>query len=214
MIEKRLTIISKAVDLYHQYGIKSVSMDDIARETGMSKKTLYQYVSNKNELVKCVVDYHIDLITDLLSIFYKDDHNAIEQHQLLSKTVMERFPRYNPSMLYDLRKYYPSFLKKLKEHKLKESYRANFSNLEKGKNEGFYMGSLSHACVEKVARSEEVTRSCATFTFILNLTYARVLHKICFFSSDFLNCIEICYIFFRISCNSLFCFIWAFFILL
>ena len=150
MKEKRLTIISKAVDLYHQYGIKSVSMDDIAREMGMSKKTLYQFINDKNDLVECVVDYHINLISELFSVFYNEDNNAIEQHRIHTQNVMDRFPRYNPSMLYDLRKYYPILLNKLKEHKFKESYKANLNNLEKGIKEGYYIKDINSHVVAKI----------------------------------------------------------------
>ncbi len=150
MNEKRESIISKAVDLYHQYGIKSVSMDDIAREMGMSKKTLYQYVNDKNDLVNCVVDHHIELITELFFVFTNNAYNAIEQHWIHAKNVMERFPRYNPSMLYDLRKYYPMQLNKLNEHKFKESYQANFQNLEKGKQEGFYRSEINSHIIAKI----------------------------------------------------------------
>ncbi len=48
-------ILSKAFELYYKYAIKSVTMDDVARELGISKKTLYQYVSNKTELVEKVI---------------------------------------------------------------------------------------------------------------------------------------------------------------
>ncbi|NTW32950.1 MAG: TetR/AcrR family transcriptional regulator, partial [Bacteroidetes bacterium] len=50
-------IIKKVLELYMKFGIKSVSMDDAARELGISKKTLYQYFKDKDELVKKVVAY-------------------------------------------------------------------------------------------------------------------------------------------------------------
>ncbi len=53
-------ILEKVSELYNKYGIKSVTMDDVARELGISKKTLYQYVENKNELVSKVLDYLLD----------------------------------------------------------------------------------------------------------------------------------------------------------
>ena len=57
-------ILEKVSALYMKYGIKSITMDDVARELGISKKTLYQFVENKNELVEKVVDYvmHINLL--------------------------------------------------------------------------------------------------------------------------------------------------------
>ena len=54
--EKRQEIIRKVLALYLQYGIRSVTMDDVVREVGISKKTLYQYFTDKSELVDAVVD--------------------------------------------------------------------------------------------------------------------------------------------------------------
>nr|WP_319400495.1 TetR/AcrR family transcriptional regulator [uncultured Carboxylicivirga sp.] len=150
MKDKRPTIISKAVELYHQYGIKSVSMDDIAREIGMSKKTLYQAIHDKNELVESVVDHYINLVTELLSVFHNNDYNAIEQHSIHAKKVIQRFPRYNPSMLFDLRKYYPTLLRKLNEHRYKETMDANILNLKKGIKEGYYLNDINPHIIAKI----------------------------------------------------------------
>ncbi len=59
MIQKNIALIEKARELYYKYGIKSITMDDVARELGISKKTLYQFVENKTELVEKVVDFEI-----------------------------------------------------------------------------------------------------------------------------------------------------------
>ncbi|MDP4588692.1 MAG: TetR/AcrR family transcriptional regulator, partial [Flavobacteriales bacterium] len=58
MDSKELEIIQKATEIFMQYGIKSVNMDDIARHLGISKKTLYKYVSDKKELVRKGMDLH------------------------------------------------------------------------------------------------------------------------------------------------------------
>ncbi|MFZ1857244.1 MAG: TetR/AcrR family transcriptional regulator, partial [Chitinophagaceae bacterium] len=61
-MEPKERILLKAEELFMQYGIRSVSMDDIANNLGMSKKTLYQYFADKDELVEAVVDGHITLV--------------------------------------------------------------------------------------------------------------------------------------------------------
>ena len=61
-------IINKAEDLFLRYGLKSVTMDDIARKLGISKKTLYQYVENKTDLVSKIMLAHIEEELSLIHI--------------------------------------------------------------------------------------------------------------------------------------------------
>jgi len=59
MNEKEKEIVQKVALLYGKYGIKSVTMDDVAHEIGISKKTLYEYFSDKQHLVNAVVEQEI-----------------------------------------------------------------------------------------------------------------------------------------------------------
>lgn len=125
-------------------------MDDIAREMGMSKKTLYQSVKDKNELVESVVNYNMKLYETFLSAFYSTDLNALEQFFTFSQNVQKHFPKYNPSMLYDLRKYYPTLLNKVNSHKHELVYKANIANLDKGIKEGYYYADIDSTIVAKM----------------------------------------------------------------
>ena len=60
MDEKVDRILSESLKLFKKYGIRSISMDDLAKELGMSKKTIYQYVANKTELVEMVLNYMLE----------------------------------------------------------------------------------------------------------------------------------------------------------
>ncbi len=150
MEDKRQQIIKLSASLFHQYGIKSVSMDDIARELGMSKKTLYHFIKDKNELVESVVEFNLKLYSDFLSAFHDLKSNAIEQCYVFISKIKEYFPKYNPSMLFDLRKYYPLLLNKILEEKKKQIYNATYTNLEKGKKEGFYQPDIQSDIISKL----------------------------------------------------------------
>ncbi|MCU4165448.1 TetR/AcrR family transcriptional regulator [Carboxylicivirga caseinilyticus] len=150
MEDKRQNIIEKAFELYHQYGIKSVSMDDIARNMGISKKTLYQYISDKNELVECVFQYSKAYIEDVFSAFKRDDLNAIEQNFELSDNIRKKNQRFKPTFLYDMKKYYPALLRELKDIKFKIIYESNLANLKKGKEEGFYMEDINEHIIARI----------------------------------------------------------------
>ncbi|WP_439184350.1 TetR/AcrR family transcriptional regulator [Carboxylicivirga taeanensis] len=142
METKRKEIIQHAASLFHQYGIKSVSMEDIAREFGMSKRTLYQFVKDKNDVVESVLDYNLDLFAQLLGVFHNDRFNAIEQFYQYTKGIDDYFPKINPSMHFDLRKFYPALLAKADKTRQGLMHSANVANLEKGKKEGFYQSDI------------------------------------------------------------------------
>ncbi len=157
MTNKRDQIIEQTSKLFHQFGTKSVSMDDIARELGMSKKTLYQSVKDKNELVESVVNYNLKLYETFLTAFHNPDLNALEQFFTFSENVQEHFPKYNPSMLYDLRKYYPTLLNKINNKKQQMVFEANVANLDKGIKEGF-CNVWSVQYLEVAAEQEKVSQ--------------------------------------------------------
>ncbi len=135
---KRLEIIEGALKLFCQYGIKSVSMDDIAREQGMSKKTLYQYINDKNKLVEEALKLASEKDIEILAIFKRPDLNAIEQFFEFKKVMEPHVGQYQPTIMFDLKKYYPALLNDFKEKQKEVILDAYISNTEQGKREGFY----------------------------------------------------------------------------
>jgi AcrR family transcriptional regulator len=131
-------ILIKAEELFMQYGIRSVSMDDIANNLGMSKKTLYQYYTDKDELVDAVVDGHISMIqTDCISC-RKDAKDAIHEIFITMERIMSEFSNMNPMLLYDLEKFHFRSFRHFKEHKNKFLAQIIRQNLEWGINEELY----------------------------------------------------------------------------
>ena len=106
--EKQIDILTNVCKMFHKYGIKSVTMDDIARELGISKKTLYTHFKDKNELVKKSVEFigrnphHAKLEEE-----FNKSKNAIEQLIFIYVTGYKLADEYNFSYEYDLKKYYP-----------------------------------------------------------------------------------------------------------
>jgi len=131
-------IIIKVSDLYLKYGIKSVTMDDVARELGISKKTLYLHFKDKDELVKKVVDYHMDgQLAQMREVAFQKT-NAIEELLMLSKFLSEFLKQVNPSVTYDLQKYYPEIWKNIVTNRRDHIYRQIKDNMKKGIKEGLY----------------------------------------------------------------------------
>ena len=110
-METKDRILLKAEELFIQFGIRSVSMDDISNNLGMSKKTLYQNFSDKDELVDAVVEDHIQEIKEDCKTCKNEASDAIHEIFLTMECVLEEFSNMNPVLLYDLENIY-CFLKR------------------------------------------------------------------------------------------------------
>jgi len=107
----------KAHDLVMQYGIRSVSMDDIASALGMSKKTIYQYFSDKDELVEAVVKNVIEQNRDACMKDKAIAKDAIHEVFLAIEMMQEMFANMNPSIINDMEKFHPKAFAIFHEHK-------------------------------------------------------------------------------------------------
>lgn len=153
METKRQEITTTALNLFCQYGIKSISMDDIARELGMSKKTLYLYINDKNELVKNAMDLAAERDIELLSVFKREGLNAIEQFYEFKNIMEPLISQYQPTIMYDLKKYYPVLLQEFQEKKTSIILDAYLANLKKGKLKGYYNEDIDEQVIAKILLS-------------------------------------------------------------
>lgn len=138
MEDLKQKIIEGAQGLFIQYGIRSVSMDDVARALSMSKKTLYQHFSNKNELVTVAVEDYMKGEMSEFSEIKDTSSNAIEELFNLSKCMREHVFKINPSMLYDLQKYHADAWAIFQRFKSDFLRRQVMDNINNGVKEGFY----------------------------------------------------------------------------
>lgn len=143
-------IVEKVSNLYQKYGIKSVTMDDVSRELGISKKTLYAYVANKEELVEKFIEYKTDQKRCNVKWIQEQKLNAIEELLAVNQQVVEMLKNFNPATEYDLKKYYPGLYTRLRKQRMDSMYKAVFSNIEKGKKEGFYRAELNGEIIAKI----------------------------------------------------------------
>ena len=141
--EKEQQIIGEAIKVFMTYGIKSVTMDDIARQMRMSKKTLYQYVSDKNDLVKKCLDHDCQITESTIKDILLKGLNAIEENFEISKHIVEDLKNIHPSIFYDLEKYYPEAWETM--HELRHEFVAEVmeKNMIKGIKEGLYRKDLN-----------------------------------------------------------------------
>lgn len=137
-MEPKERILAKANELFHRYGIRSVSMDDIAAQLGMSKKTLYQYYTDKDELVHAVFDVILATNRNNCLDCTKRGENAIHEVFLSFDIMEEMLKTMNPSVLFDMHKYHPSAYKKFDDFRNGFLYKIIRSNLDKGVKEELY----------------------------------------------------------------------------
>ena len=137
-MEPQERILQKAHELFMLYGIRSVSMDEIANHLGMSKKTIYQYYPDKEALVSGVVDIELTCNASECKNIAVICENPIHELFLSLDNFKEMISMMNPSLIYDLEKYHPAVFKKLNDHKYKFMFEIIKNNLERGIKEGLY----------------------------------------------------------------------------
>jgi AcrR family transcriptional regulator len=137
-MEAQERIKQKAEELFRRYGIRSVTMDEIATQLGISKKTIYQYYTDKDQLVDAVAIDNIGFSQECCMKDMATSANAIEEIFRVMEFVEVMFRNMNPSMMYDLEKYHPAGYKKFLEHKNKFLFDMIKRNLERGIKEELY----------------------------------------------------------------------------
>ena len=129
--------------LFMTSGVKSLTMDDLSRSLGISKKTLYNYVVDKNDLVDKVLTYSCECDNGRIMAICELGLNAIEESYEISNYIFNHIDTMHPSIIYDLQKYHLQAWEKfthLKKQKITECYTKNIS---RGIEEGLYRDDLN-----------------------------------------------------------------------
>lgn len=160
MDQKLEKIITESAALFRKYGIRSLSMDDISREIGVSKKTIYQYVSNKAELIEKILDW-VTANNICLKPETSGDANAIDDLLSFSLTIQEETNESTPAILFDLQKYYPDVFKRFSVKKNELVFDHLKRNMLKGIEQGYYRTDLdvdlvSHLYVKKLIDTHDI----------------------------------------------------------
>ena len=143
-------ILCKVLSLYRKYGIKSITMDDVSRELGISKKTLYQFVKDKNELVEKTLEFDIKIHIEYFSQLKKKKLNALDELFELYGFLDNMMKDYNTSLEYDLKKYYAAAYNELTTKLRDIMYDYIIENLTKGIKEGFFRKNMKVGIIAKL----------------------------------------------------------------
>ena len=149
-MEENIEFLCKAADLFIENGAKTLTMDDIAKEFGISKKTLYQKYKNKEELIEEVLYYKLVELIERLQFLDENIENAVER-MICRDEQIEKLSHSNDNILIrQLLRYYPGIF-----HKHMLNFSEKFSevlvhNIEKGRKQGLYRGDFDAEIYAKI----------------------------------------------------------------
>jgi AcrR family transcriptional regulator len=142
-METKERIIEQAKNLFLKLGIRSVSMDDICSHLAISKKTLYQHVADKDELVDMVLQGQISAMQAETMECCLQSENAIQEVIKTMEMLVKHFTSMNPVVLFDLQKFHLSAFNKFKDHKYQFTLEMISNNLKRGITEGLYRADIN-----------------------------------------------------------------------
>lgn len=137
------TILNKASKLFLAQGFKNVTMDDIATELGISKKTIYQYYASKLELVEKTMLFINTKILNELSCQMTNNLDAITEMIDAHRKIDEILTINNSASLHQLRKYYPKIAHKVRTQHATEYLKIIEGNLNKGISQGLFRDDIN-----------------------------------------------------------------------
>lgn len=131
-------IINKAKDMFLRLGFKSITMDDIAGEMCISKKTIYKYFANKELLIQESTQVLHKEVHEIITEIIARDYNAIEENFQIRKMFTDMFKSTDTSPIYQLKKHYPEVYVQVLEYQVQECESCFKQNIEKGIIQGLY----------------------------------------------------------------------------
>tara|TARA_B100000795_G_scaffold63148_1_gene42562 strand:+ start:72 stop:728 length:657 start_codon:yes stop_codon:yes gene_type:complete len=142
-------IILKATQLFMKLGFKSVTMDDIAKEMGISKKTIYTHFNNKETIIGVVTDHVFEMVCNDIDAICDLGQNPIQELYAIKKRVMQYMQKEKASPTYQLQKYYPTIYNNIKQRQFSYMQQCVVKNLNKGLDQDLYRKNIE---VQFVAR--------------------------------------------------------------
>jgi AcrR family transcriptional regulator len=176
-MEPKDKILLGANGLFMKYGFKSITMDDIARELGVSKKTLYQFFEDKNDLVNQTMKVEIEGDQDKISIITQKNLNAIDEIFEITQLVSDRIKHMHPSILFDMQKYYPEAWDIIDKHRRDFIVKTIKQNLIHGQEQGLYRKEINSTIVARLFSSTVDVLSDIDFFTDPSITQAMVYNE-------------------------------------
>lgn len=143
-------ILHKATDMYLNLGFKSVTMDDLAHEMGISKKTIYANYENKTQLVEDCTNYLFEVISTGIDHICSLGKNPIEELYAIKKFAMSHLKHEKSSPQYQLQKYYPKIYTRIKKKQFEMMHECVMGNVAHGIEQGIYRANLNMEFISRI----------------------------------------------------------------
>lgn len=130
--------LQQVVELFIENGAKTLTMDDIARHFGMSKKTLYQHYKNKEALLEDVLSYKLSEVVEKLNILDEKIENAVERMFCRDQEIERAVESNNSLLIKQLVKYYPAIFNRHMRAFSDKFVSVLQRNIQRGRQQGFY----------------------------------------------------------------------------
>lgn len=143
-------ILHKAAEMFLSLGFKSVTMDDIASEMGVSKKTIYNHFSNKTQLVSEVTSSVFEIVCNGIDVICCQKKNPIEELYEIKRFTMEYLKNEKTSPQHQLQKYYPKIYATLKKRQFDVMQESVIDNLRRGIEDGLYRETIDVGFISRI----------------------------------------------------------------
>ena len=149
-MELQERILHTADDLFRKYGVRSVTMDDLAKHLSISKKTLYQYYTDKDALVHKITDDTIRRIDRDMEMIRTESTNALDECVRILQYMRGMIASFQPTFLYDLQKYYPKAYNVFADYRERHIKNSILFNIRRGIKEGLYRKDVNPEIVARL----------------------------------------------------------------
>ncbi len=171
---KLCAILDGTIDLFYQFGIKNLNMDDISRKLKVSKKTLYRYAKSKEDLIEKLFYYDDKKWENRIMEINSRDINAIDVLIQVSIVVSEQIGKFDPKIKFEMKKYYESVFHSFMQKKQSYIFDHLSANIEKGIAQGLYRDDLNIELVAGLYVRNLVDMHNKDFCFVENITFEEI----------------------------------------
>ncbi len=171
-------ILDKTLELFREFGIRSLNMDDISRSLGISKKTLYQYVKSKEDLIEKLFYYDEKKWDAKFSELKFEELNAIEVLLKASLMVAEEMSKLDTKTRFELKKYYEPIFNQFLNRKQGYIFNQMSENIQKGINEGLYRSDLNVELVAAFYVKNLLDLHTKEYCLVENITFDEVIEAL------------------------------------
>lgn len=144
------TILNKATEMFLNLGFKSVTMDDIANELGISKKTIYQHYANKTDLVEASTTQLFENISCGIDTIREQGNNSVEEIFIIRNFMMQHLNNESTSPFYQLQKFFPKIFTCLRAKQFEKMNSCMVENLQKGIESGVYRTNINTQFISRI----------------------------------------------------------------